>query len=45
MGEVFNPATGSVAKQVPYSDASVIDSARELSQGLAPDPEGPARVP
>ena len=27
MGDVYNPATGEVTKQVPYADAAAIDSA------------------
>ena len=36
MGEVFNPATGSVAKQVPYADAAVIDSAVKAAAAALP---------
>ena len=36
MGEVFNPATGSVAKQVPYADAAAIDSAVKAAAAALP---------
>ena len=36
MGEVFNPATGSVAKQVPYADAATIDSAVKAAADAFP---------
>ena len=36
MGEVFNPAIGSVAKQVPYADAATIDSAVKAAAAALP---------
>ena len=36
MGEVFNPATGTVAKQVPYADAAAIDSAVKAAAAALP---------
>ena len=36
MGEVFNPAIGSAAKQVPYADAATIDLAVKAAQAALP---------
>ena len=36
MGEVFNPATGSVTKQVPYADAATIDAAVKAAAAALP---------
>ena len=37
MGEVFNPATGQVAKRVPYCDAAAIDAAVQAAAAAYPE--------
>ncbi len=36
MGDVYNPATGQVTKQVPYADAAAIDSAVKAATAALP---------
>src|SRR3954465_3279907 len=36
-GEVFNPATGQVTRQVPFADAAVIDSAVKAATAALPE--------
>ena len=36
MGDVYNPATGEVTKQVPYADAAAIDSAVQAATAALP---------
>lgn len=37
MGDVYNPATGLVAKRVPYADAATIDSAVKAATAALPE--------
>ncbi len=37
MGEVFNPATGQVAKRVPFCDSSLVDSAVRAAAATLPE--------
>ncbi|MCX7158229.1 MAG: aldehyde dehydrogenase family protein, partial [Proteobacteria bacterium] len=36
MGDVYNPATGEVTKQVPYADAAAVDSAVQAATAALP---------
>ena len=36
-GEVFNPATGQVARQVAFADAAIIDSAVKAASAALPE--------
>ena len=40
MGEVFNPATGQVARQVPYCDATIVDAAVKAAAAALPEWRG-----
>jgi len=37
MGDVFNPATGQVIRQVPYCDASIVDAAAKAAAAALPE--------
>ena len=37
MGNVYNPATGQITKQVPYCDAAAIDAAVKAAAAALPE--------